>query len=49
MAVFQVQFMDDSRILGFVLGVAIAFGLTILLLQKLVWEPLSLWLRKRYP
>jgi uncharacterized membrane protein required for colicin V production len=41
--------MDDYRILGFVLGIALGFGLTILLLQKLAWEPLSLWLRNKYP
>jgi len=49
LAIFQVQFMDDEGLCGFILGIAMAFGITTLLFQKLVWEPLFLWLKKKYP
>lgn len=49
LAVFNVKYLDDTRINGFVLGIALGFGLFIFILQKAVLEPLSLWIRKKYP
>jgi cation-transporting ATPase 13A3/4/5 len=49
LAVFSVNFMDNEKVNGFVLGIALAFGLFIFVLEKVVMEPLSLWLRKKYP
>lgn len=49
LAVFNVEFLSNERINGFVLGIALAFGVFIFILQKAVMEPLSLWIRKRNP
>ena len=46
---FVLVYMNDDNLNGFIVGIAIAFGLTIFLLQKLLWEPLSIWLREKYP
>jgi len=34
---FQITFMDDMKVNGFVLGMGLAFGFTIFILQKFVW------------
>jgi len=49
LADFGLDFMVYNDINGFVLGISLAFGLTIYGLQKLVWEPLSIWLKEKYP
>jgi hypothetical protein len=49
LAVFSVQYLMDEGLNGFVLGVALAFGIFIFILQKAVLEPVSLWIRKKNP
>jgi len=34
---FFIVMMDDMRVNGFVLGMGLLFGLTVLILQKFVW------------
>ena len=34
---FYIVLMDDMRVNGFVLGMGLAFGLTVFILQKFVW------------
>jgi hypothetical protein len=34
---FEVQYMDNTALTGFVLGTALGFGLVILCMQKFVW------------
>ena len=46
--VFFLEYMPEIQFNGFVLGVALSFGLSIIVLQKFLLEPLSLWLRKKY-
>ena len=46
---FQIAYMDDMRVNGFVLGMGLAFGLTVLIMQKYVWEPLTQYIRAKYP
>lgn len=46
---FMVLYINDEQTCGFILGIAVMFGVVIYLLQKLVWEPLAIWLRKSYP
>jgi len=38
---FYVSFMDHTNINFFVLGISLAFGIFMYLMQKYVWEPLS--------
>lgn len=49
LGVFQIVYMDDIRINGFVLGMGLAFGLTVFFLQKFVWEPVTQYCRLKYP
>lgn len=46
---FMLDFMVYDSQNWFVLGVGLTFGIGLCLLQKLVWEPLSVWLKARYP
>ena len=46
---FNVNYMEDLRVNGFVLGMGLAFGLTVFILQKFVWEPLTQHFRQKYP
>lgn len=46
---FSIVYMEDIRVNGFVLGMGFTFGLTVLILQKYVWEPLTQHLRAKYP
>lgn len=47
--IFNVEYMNYDNINGFVLGMALGFGLFIFILQKAILEPFSLWLRMKYP
>jgi hypothetical protein len=46
---FFLSYMYDEGLNGFVLGMGFAFGLFIYFMQKAVWEPAAIWLRKTFP
>ena len=46
---FAIIHVNDADLSWFILGMGLLFGMGIYLFQKLLWEPLSIWLRKLYP
>lgn len=46
---FNIAYIDDGQLRGFILGIAILFGVSVFTIQKFIWEPLAIWLRENYP
>lgn len=46
---FQIMYIDDTALCGFILGVGLGLGVVIFVIQKFVWEPLAIWVREKYP
>jgi len=49
LSLFKVEFMNFDNLNGYILGLSWTFGIFIFLLNKLVMEPFSLWIRTKYP
>ena len=46
---FFIIHIHDANLEAFILGMGLLFGLAIYFLQKCLWEPVSIYLRKKYP
>jgi hypothetical protein len=49
LAILEIDYMNSLKLNGFVLGMAWAFGIFIIVLNKFVMEPFALWIRNKYP
>lgn len=49
LSIFEVSWMTVDRLNWFVLGISLLFGFFIYSVQKFILEPVSVWLKEKYP
>ena len=48
-SIFEVSWMSNDRLNGFVLGISLLFSAFIYACQKFILEPGTVWLKEKYP